>query len=68
MTSIPIKQIVTKTGANVRLFGGDYWPALRAEHGPGMMLMIDMPYPDGRHAEVYLDEDAMEALEEGLGL
>lgn len=60
--NIPLKQMTTQSGAFVRLFDGAGWPGL----GRGVMLMIDMPYGDGRHAEVFLDEDSAEAVLDGL--
>lgn len=59
----PIAQVQTKTGALVRLFKGEEgWPEL----GPGLMLMIDMPFGDGRHAEVFLDDEVAAVLGEAL--
>lgn len=56
-------EVRTKTECRVRL----YDPGHAMPQGEGVMLALDMVDPeDGRHAEVYLDLDAVLAVHEGL--
>jgi hypothetical protein len=67
-SSIPLAQVETKTGAQVRVFDGALWPSLEAQHGVGVMLTIDMPQlGDGRHAEVYLDLASLIGIDNAIG-
>lgn len=59
--------IRTKTGCKVGVHDGAHWPHLEGEHGPGVMLTLDMDQPgDGRHSEAYVDLDAAIALHQAL--
>ena len=64
--SIPVGQTITKTGCMIRLFGPNNYPHLKAESGNGVMLMLDMLPGDGRHAEVYVDYEALGELRDAI--
>lgn len=61
-----VADITTKTGCRTRLHEVDA-ESLVLLHGPGLLLTLDMDEEgDRRHAEVYLDDDALVALYEAL--
>jgi Holliday junction resolvasome RuvABC endonuclease subunit len=64
MSSTVLIDVTTKTECRVRVLHANHG---EYDHlGPGVMLTLDMGIGDGRHAEVYLDPDAIAALIMGL--
>lgn len=58
----PVVKVMTVGGCMVRLFEGEIRDGLIEQFGPGVMLTLDMGEGDGRHAEVYLDDEALEEI------